>query len=53
MYADESLIRCKEIVKEFGLPMKLLECEYTLDQQKLIIYYNADGRVDFRDLLKG
>lgn len=50
--ADEALVRCKEIVKEFRLSMKLLECEYTLDQQKLIIYYNADGRVDFRDLLK-
>lgn len=52
-YASEALERCKEIVKEFRLEMKLLECEYTLDQQKLIIYYNADGRVDFRDLLKG
>ncbi len=32
--------------------MKLLYCEYTLDRQKISIYYNAEGRVDFRDLLK-
>ena len=32
--------------------MKLLDCEYTLDRSKIIIYYNADGRVDFRELLK-
>ena len=32
--------------------MKLLSCEYTLDKQKIIIYYNAEGRVDFRELLK-
>ncbi|HPT88972.1 MAG TPA: stage 0 sporulation family protein [Bacilli bacterium] len=50
--AKIALVKCKEIVKQHGLEMKLLDCEYTLDKQKLIFYYNADGRVDFRELLK-
>jgi cell fate regulator YaaT (PSP1 superfamily) len=50
--AETALEACKEIVKRHRLEMKLLECEYTLDRQKIIFYYNADGRVDFRELLK-
>lgn len=50
--AVKTLEICKEIVKQHGLEMKLLECEYTLDCSKVIFYYNADGRVDFRELLK-
>lgn len=50
--AQRTLVVCKEIVRKNKLEMKLLECEYTLDKQKVIIYYNADGRVDFRELLK-
>lgn len=50
--AVNTLEICKEIVKQHGLEMKLLECEYTLDRSKVIFYYNADGRVDFRELLK-
>lgn len=50
--AVKTLEICKEIVKQHGLEMKLLECEYTLDRNKVIFYYNADGRVDFRELLK-
>lgn len=50
--AVKTLEICKEIVKQHGLEMKLLECEYTLDRSKVIFYYNADGRVDFRELLK-
>ena len=41
-----------KIIERNKLEMKLLECEYTLDKQKVIFYYNADGRVDFRELLK-
>lgn len=41
-----------EIIKRHKLEMKLLDCEYTLDGQKIILHYNADGRVDFRELLK-
>jgi cell fate regulator YaaT (PSP1 superfamily) len=50
--AQKAIEICKEIVKRHKLEMKLLECEYTLDRQKIIVYYNADGRVDFRELLK-
>jgi cell fate regulator YaaT (PSP1 superfamily) len=32
--------------------MKTIDCEYTLDSSKLLIYYTADGRVDFRELVK-
>ncbi|MGI6710289.1 MAG: PSP1 domain-containing protein [Bacilli bacterium] len=43
---------CKKLIAEHNLEMKLLGCEYTLDRQKIIIYYNAEGRIDFRELLK-
>ncbi len=48
----EVLIKTEELVKKNELEMKLLNCEYTLDRSKLIIYFNAEGRVDFRDLVK-
>lgn len=39
-------------IAEHGLPMKLLEAEYTLDESKLIFSFTAEGRVDFRELVK-
>ncbi len=42
----------KQIINDYKLDMKLLGCEYTLDATKLLIYYNAEGRVDFRELVK-
>ncbi len=39
-------------VDKHKLEMKLLGCEYTLDRTKLIIYFNSEGRVDFRELVK-
>lgn len=50
--ADEAVEKVKKIVLEFKLDMKTLACEYTLDGTKLLIYYNAEGRVDFRELVK-
>ncbi|MGS0973666.1 MAG: PSP1 domain-containing protein [Candidatus Izemoplasmataceae bacterium] len=47
-----TLERVKFHVKQNKLDMKLLGCEYTLDRSKLIIYFNAEGRVDFRELVK-
>ena len=35
-----------------GLEMKLVEAEYTLDRSKIMFYFTADGRVDFRELVK-
>ncbi len=44
--------KCQKAIEKNGLQMKLLGCEYTLDRAKLVCYYNADGRVDFRELVK-
>ena len=50
--AKESIEVCKEKVKEFGLDMKLVDCEYTFDNNKIIFYFTSDERVDFRELVK-
>lgn len=47
-----ALKKCEIQIKKNKLEMKLLGCEYTLDRTKLIIYFNAEGRVDFRELVK-
>ncbi len=47
-----ALEKCSYNIRKHKLEMKLLGCEYTLDRTKLIIYFNAEGRVDFRDLVK-
>lgn len=47
-----ALKKCSTQIKKNKLDMKLLGCEYTLDRTKLIIYFNAEGRVDFRELVK-
>ena len=41
-----------EKIEKHGLPMKLVDVEYTFDESKVIFYFTADGRVDFRDLVK-
>ncbi|MCL2068734.1 MAG: stage 0 sporulation family protein [Oscillospiraceae bacterium] len=43
---------CAEKVRKHGLDMKLTGAEYTFDKNKIIFYFTADGRVDFRDLVK-
>lgn len=42
----------KEQISKHKLPMKLVETEYTFDRSKLIFYFTAEGRIDFRDLVK-
>ncbi|MCK5780048.1 MAG: stage 0 sporulation family protein [Psychrilyobacter sp.] len=42
----------KEKVKKHALPMKLIATEFTFDKSKLIFYFTAEGRIDFRDLVK-
>ena len=44
--------KTKELVKDYNLEMKVLEAEYTLDKAKLLIYFEAENRVDFRELVK-
>jgi len=43
---------CQERVEKHGLVMKLIDVEYTFDNTKIIFYFTADGRVDFRALVK-
>ena len=43
---------CEQRIAAHGLEMKLVEAEYTLDRSKLIFYFTADNRVDFRELVK-
>ncbi|CDF57176.1 PSP1 domain-containing protein [Thermobrachium celere] len=43
---------CLKKIQEHGLPMKLIDVEYTFDNNKVIFYFVADGRIDFRELVK-
>ncbi|MDR7002309.1 stage 0 sporulation family protein [Neobacillus niacini] len=50
--AREAYETCNEKVNEHQLDMKLVDVEYTFDRNKIIFYFTADGRVDFRELVK-
>lgn len=43
---------CQEKIKKHGLEMKLIDAEYTFDNNKVLFYFTADGRIDFRELVK-
>lgn len=43
---------CLNKIADHGLPMKLIDVEYTFDNSKIIFYFVADGRIDFRELVK-
>lgn len=43
---------CQEKIQKHNLEMKLVEAEYTFDNNKLLFYFTADGRIDFRELVK-
>lgn len=43
---------CLEKIKNHGLEMKLIEVEYAFDRSKILFYFSADGRIDFRELVK-
>ena len=43
---------CLEKIREHELDMKLIDAEYTFDNNKVLFYFTADGRIDFRDLVK-
>lgn len=48
----DAFIKCKERIAEHNLPMKLLDCEFTFDSAKVLFYFSAENRIDFRDLVK-
>lgn len=51
-FEKEAYKICQEKIQEHGLEMKLVEVEYTFDGNKILFYFTADGRIDFRELVK-
>ena len=48
----EALEVCQQKIQEHELDMKLINAEYTFDNNKVLFYFTADGRIDFRELVK-
>lgn len=48
----EAFAICLEKIQKHGLEMKLIDSEYTFDNNKVLFYFTADGRIDFRELVK-
>lgn len=48
----DAFITANEQIREHGLKMRLVDVEYTFDRSKILFYFTADGRVDFRELVK-
>lgn len=48
----EAFALCQEKIRSHNLDMKLIDVEYTFDHNKVLFYFTADGRVDFRDLVR-
>ena len=49
---QEAMVFCRQRISERGLEMKLVAVDFTLDRAKAIFYFTADGRIDFRELVK-
>src|SRR5699024_11045962 len=50
--AKEAFSICKDKIREHKLEMNVVEVEYTFDRNKVVFYFTAEGRIDFRDLVK-
>ena len=50
--SQEAFNTCLKKIEEHGLVMKLIAAEYTFDNSKVLFYFTADGRVDFRELVR-
>ncbi len=48
----DAMVICQEKIQKHGLEMKLIDAEYTFDNNKVLFYFTADGRIDFRELVK-
>ena len=48
----EAMKLCQEKITKHGLEMKLIDVEFTFDNNKIVFYFTADGRTDFRELVK-
>ena len=49
---EEALKVCEKMVEDHGLEMKLVEAEYSFDCSRIVFFFTADGRIDFRELVK-
>ena len=49
---QQTLAECKQVVRKYNLPMKLVDCQFSFDGGKLIFAFTSETRVDFRDLVK-
>lgn len=52
MQEKEAFVLCQQKIKDHKLDMNLVDVEYTFDGSKVLFYFTADGRVDFRELVK-
>ncbi|RKY27713.1 MAG: stage 0 sporulation protein [Candidatus Omnitrophota bacterium] len=50
--AKRAVKTCEKKISEFKLPMKLIDAEYSFDKSKIIFYFTAEERIDFRELVK-
>lgn len=50
--AKEAMRQCSRKISEYKLSMKLVDAEYSFDRKKIVFYFTAEGRVDFRELVK-
>lgn len=50
--ANKAVIKCNELIEQYGLDMKIIDASYTFDREQLIFRFLADDRVDFRQLAK-
>ena len=50
--SKKAFVICKEKIAKHKLDMKLIEAEYTFDNNKVLFYFTADGRIDFRELVR-
>ncbi len=49
---QEAFAKCEELIVKFHLPMRLLDANYTLDGSRFTFFFSAEGRIDFRELLR-
>ena len=50
--ADKAVIKCNDLINQYGLEMKIIDASYTFDREQLIFRFVSDNRVDFRQLAK-
>ena len=49
---NDVIASCEQKIKEHNLPMKLIQAEYSFDRSRVVFYFTAEGRIDFRELIK-